>query len=210
MFHENPSLKWLLYVKSMQSPCKAYSKMTLHGIYMAFRKTACHNGSTIYASLCKFQASSMQSLHKKSLRRTCMEFRYWVASFLINMLNEVWTTLYKFHSSSMWSLLKKKFYSSVFFISVGFILWDSSQVFFILWFLSLVFFILWDSSLVFFILVVFIFVGFIFVGYIFVGFVFVGFMFVGFIFVGFIFWDSSCGIHPPSRKNRQCFSCTRN
>ena len=95
-------------------------------------------------------------------------------------------------------LLKKKFYSSVFFISVGFILWVSSRVFFILWFLSLVFFILWDSYLVFFILVVFIFVGFIFVGYIFVGFIFVGFMFVGFIFVGFIFWDSSCGIHPPS------------
>ena len=83
----------------------------------------------------------------------------------------------------------------MFFILVGLILWDSSQVFFILWFLSLVFFILWDSSLVFFILVVFIFVGFIFVGYI-----FVGFIFVEFIFVGFIFWVSSCGIHPPSRQ----------
>ena len=99
------------------------------------------------------------------------------------------------------SLLKKKFYSSVFFISVGFILWDSSQVFFILWFLSLVFFILWDSSLVFFILVLFIFVEFIFVGFIFVGFIFVGFISVGFIFVGFIFWVSSCGIHPPILPN---------
>ena len=189
-----------VYAKSVQSLLKNDFTWNLHGIHI--NCTAYHNGSTIYASLCKFQAISMQSLHKKSLCRTCMEFRYWVASFLINMLNEVWTTLYKFHSSSMWSLLKKKFYLSVFFISVGFILWDSSQVFFILWFLSLVFFILWDSSLVFFILVVFIFVGFIFVGYIFVGFVFVGFMFVGFIFVGFIFWDSSCGIHSPSRLFR--------